>query len=506
MWQRYTFYDFRVIGHYLGVLILFSAVALAIPFITGVVCREWEPAVRYLRAAGIALIIGGVMQMMRFEPGQLNAQQALAVTGFAWIVLALIGAIPLYGSGHYGSYLDALFDAVSGWTATGASVISDLDHISNADNMWRFTMHLFGGLGLVVIALSLGMLGRGASTGLFASEAHSEHVVPNVVQTARLIATISFAMIATFAVVIIALIMMSGVEPLRAFFHGIWISVSGFMTAGFTPTSQNIYYYHSAVLEVLLMVLMIMGGISFTLYVVVWRGQIRHFLEDTELRTMLLWLLILVTVFTLALSANPLFSDTPGILRRGLFMVFAAASTTGFATVTQNQIVTVFSSGAFLVLAAAMAIGLSTGSTAGGVKMSRISIIFKSIMSTVRTTASADSVKVVSTYNHIGRHIVDEGTVKASMTIFALFIMTYAIGTLAGIAHGYDASMAIFDSVAMASNGGLSSGIIAPNMPPTLELLYILEMWAGRLEFVTLIALIMKIAVSLTPSKSDKES
>lgn len=505
MWQRYTFYDFRVIGHYLGVLVLFNAVALAIPAVTGFLLGEWEPASRYVTAAGISLVVGGLMQMMRIEPGELNPQQALAVTGFAWIVLALIGAIPLYWSGHFGSYLDALFDAVSGWTVTGASVISDLDHLSNADNMWRFTMHLFGGLGLVVIALSLGMLGRGNKGGLYSSEGHTEHVVPNVVQTTRLIATISLIFIAVFGLVISVMCLLVGMEPVRAVLHGFWIAISGFMTAGFTPTSSNIFYYHSMFMELVIMVLMLMGGINFSLYVELWKGRLVSFWKDTELRTMALWLLILVAVFTLSLTASNLFNGVTEIARRGLFMVFAAASTAGFATVTSNQMVTVFSSGAFLVLAAAMAIGLSTGSTAGGIKISRISTIFKSIMATVKQTASPDSMKIVSTYHHIGNRVVDEGMIKSAMTIFALFIMTYALGTFAGIAHGYDATWAIFDAISMASNGGLTSGIISADMPFTLEIIYILEMLAGRIEFVTLIALIIKIAVSVAPRPQEDE-
>ena len=114
MWQRFTLYDIRVIGHYLGTLILFSAAAMAVPLVTAVLCGEWEPAARYLLAIGITFIVGSLLRFLRIESGRLNRQQALAVTGLAWIVLAFIAAIPLFFSGHYAVYLDALFDAVSG--------------------------------------------------------------------------------------------------------------------------------------------------------------------------------------------------------------------------------------------------------------------------------------------------------------------------------------------------------------------------------------------------------
>ena len=110
MWQRFTLYDVRVIGHYLGVLVLFSSLALLVPFVTALACAEWTPATHYLLTIGIALIVGSALRFLRIDPGRLNRQQALAVTGFAWIVLAFVAAVPLYLSGHYLSYLDALFD------------------------------------------------------------------------------------------------------------------------------------------------------------------------------------------------------------------------------------------------------------------------------------------------------------------------------------------------------------------------------------------------------------
>ena len=156
MWQRFSLYDIRVIGHYLGVLILFSTIALLVPLLTAIACGEWVPATHYLLTIGISLLLGSGLRFLRIDPGRLNRQQALAVTGLAWIVLAFVASIPLYLSGHFASYLDALFDGVSGITTTGASIILDLDHLSYADNMWRFMMHLLGGFGLIVVRVVLG--------------------------------------------------------------------------------------------------------------------------------------------------------------------------------------------------------------------------------------------------------------------------------------------------------------------------------------------------------------
>ena len=152
MWQRLSLYDLRVIGHYLGVLILFTTIGLAVPLLTSIIFGEWQATERYFLTIGIFLIAGSALRFLRIQPGRLSRQQAFAITGLSWLVLAFFAALPLYWSGHYASYLDSLFEAVSGLTTTGASVVQDLDHLSYSDNMWRFMMHLMGGLGLVVKA------------------------------------------------------------------------------------------------------------------------------------------------------------------------------------------------------------------------------------------------------------------------------------------------------------------------------------------------------------------
>lgn len=265
--------------------------------------------------------------------------------------------------------------------------------------------------------------------------------------------------------------------------------------------AESITYYHSFAIEFVLMVLMVIGTLNFVLYTELVKGRTATLFRDIEIRTMLLWLAVVTLVFAASLTASSAFSDLGSMLRRGLFMIVAAFSTAGFQNVTSNELTTVFTSGAFLMLALVMSVGGSSGSTAGGIKFMRIGIIAKSVAATIKETLSPDSARVVVSYNHVGRRVASPDVVKEAMTVFALYIVTYTLGALAGIAHGYEATQAIFESVAMASNGGITSGIVMSGMPQSLEIVYILQMWAGRLEFVTLIALAVEILVSLKPRK-----
>ena len=176
----------------------------------------------------------------------------------------------------------------------------------------------------------------------------------------------------------------------------------------------------------------------------------------------------MLIIFTASLCTDGRFSDLPALLRRGLFMVVSAFTTTGYQTVTTNQMVGVFSSGAFLILAILMAVGAGGGSTAGGIKFTRVGLILKSFVATVKQTLAPDSARTVVTYNHLGRQTLSEGAVKEAMTVFMLFVVTYMAGALVGIAYGYDATQAIFESIAMTSNGGLST-IVGPAMPVGLD-------------------------------------
>ena len=354
---------------------------------------------------------------------------------------------------------------------------------------------------MIVVALALGLFGKRSGASLYSSEGRSDHLVPNVVQTTQFIAKFALTFILIATCILTVVLAFAGIDPVRAAFHSICLSITAFMTGGFTPMSQSVVYYHSFPLEFILMLLMLAGSISFTLHAELRKGRVAAFFRDIEVRTLIIWVGVATCVLAASLSVSLTFNDLPTMLRRGVFMVISSFSTTGLQNITTNQLAGVFSSGAFIALAVCMAVGGSAGSTTGGLKLLRMGIMAKSIVSTIREALAPDSARVVVTYYRLGRRRVSPDIVKEAMTVFVLYVSTYTIGALVGIAHGYDAMQAIFESVAMASNGGITSGLVVPDMPITLELFYIFEMWAGRLEFVTLLAILVEVVVSILPAK-----
>ena len=504
MWPRYTFDDFRTIAYYLGVLVAWGACIYLPSLIAGVCFREWSAVARYLFAAGLNLCVGVALQFFRISQKRLTKKQAIAVTGLAWIVLALLASVPLLLSGHYLSYVDALFDGVSGFTTTGACLVQDIDHLSYADNMFRFAMLFVGGLGLVVVALSLGLFGKSGGASLYASEGRSEHVVPNVMQTTRLILRVCLVYIVLSAALLAVICVILGMNPVRSFLHGVWLAVSGFMTGGFAPTSQSVLYYHSFAIEGVLIIVMFMGSLNFVMHDNIWRGHLLPFFRDIETRTMAVWLVVAVAVFAASMCSKTDSSSLFTMLRAGVFSIVSAFSTTGLQNISTSQLTTTLSSGALLVLAMVMAVGASSGGTAGGMKLLRLGIVMKSVVISIKEALSPASARVVVSYYHAGKHQLTHSLSRDALTVFLLFACTYVLGTLAGIAYGYESTQAIFESVAMASNAGLTSGIVSAGMPLGLELFYMLEMWAGRLEFITFIALLVCLFTSIKPRRAPR--
>lgn len=499
MWTRFTFRDVRIITHYLGVLLIAMSAVMLPSVVTAIVFQEWNPLTRYIIAIGVSFAAGSVLSLAYIRPEKLTRQQALGVTALAWIVLSLVAAVPLYLSGHYLNFLDAVFDGVSAFTTTGASLVLDANHLSNADNMMRFMMLFCGGLGIIVVATSLGLFGRGASTALFTGEGRSEHTIPNIVLATRFILKVSIVIVAITTAVLFILMLADGLSIPRAFLHSFWLAISSYVTGGIAPMTDSIMYYTSVAIEVVCMIVMLLGSLSYFLFYWILKGHIQMYFQDIEIKTAVIWLVVMTAVFTASSVGSQYFDTLPALLHRGAFTIISAFTTTGLAVLTQSQYTVVFSSGAFLVIALIMAVGGSAGSTSGGIKLRRLGIIGKSILLSIKEAVSPETARLTMTYYHNGKHVLEPEIVKNAMTIFVLYVLSYVIGTLAGIAHGYEASMAMFEAVAITSNTGITCGLVSIGMPVSLEVVYIILMWAGRLEFIGLIAFIAQIIASLNP-------
>jgi trk system potassium uptake protein TrkH len=499
MWVRFTLDEFKTVAHYIGTLIVGVGVAMVVPLVTALIFGEWEPAVDYVIGIGVAGIVGFALMAADPKARGVNARQALVITALSWLLASLVAAVPLSLSPNYMSYLDALFDALSGLTTSGLTLVVDIDHMASAHLMWRQFLHLLGGQGIIVAALSFAFGTRAGSFTLYTAEGRDERILPNVMHTARFIWFVTAVYVVLGTIALGAVMHWLGIDVIRAALEGFWMTVAAFDTGGFAPHSQNALFYHSGAVEIALMVLMLAGTMNFALHADVWRGDFRELGTNIETRALAINMAILTVFVTAGLVLGGALSEPSEVLRKGLFHVVSAHSGTGHQTLYGPQWSLSFGGVATMAVILAMGAGGAVSSTAGGVKALRLAVIAKSLLLNVRKQLAPESAVVRDRFHHLKDRPMTDALVSAAMTVAVLYAFTYITGGIIGAAYGFPIESAMFESVSAAANVGLSTGITSPAMPGGLKILYILQMWAGRLEFIALLSLFAAIVISMAP-------
>ncbi|MFA5746910.1 MAG: TrkH family potassium uptake protein [Candidatus Paceibacterota bacterium] len=482
--------DIKNIGYYLGRIILGIGLAMFLPFITGLVLfREPNPALDFLIGANIAIFTGLALSWLCKTDKELNTGQAMVVIAFSWLAAMVLSAIPLLLSGHYKSFLDACFETMSGFTTTGLTLVQDLDHLSRSHNLWRHLGPVLGGQGIAIIAISFLIKGAGGAFNLYLGEGRDEKLVPNVINTARFIWVISIVYLILGTVVLGLAGISIGLKPQSAFFHGVCIFMAGFDTAGFAPQSVNILYYHSLIYEVIIIFFMVIGSLNFNLHYQIWRGNFKEIWKNMETRTLLFVIMIVSLIIMAGLRRLDVYSEGIILFRKGFFQIISGQTTTGYMTIYTQQFLKEWGDLALTGIIIAMALGSCACSTSGGIKMLRVGIIYKAFRQDIKRTMLSSSAVVMQKFHHIKTMFIEDKQVRAVLIVTLGYLLIYGLGALVGVGLGYPFLESLFESTSAAGNVGLSCGITDASMPTILKVTYIIEMWAGRLELMSVLAL-----------------
>lgn len=482
--------DVKVIGLYTGKIVAGSGFLMLLPFVVALIFKELNPAFDFVLGMLACFIFGLIMHILCRTDKDLSWRNGMVVAAVSWIFATLLGAIPHYLSGHFGSFIDAVFDVMSGYTTTGLYLIQDLDHVSYALNTWRHVLSYAGGQGIIVIALTFMIRGTAGAFKIYVGEAKEEKLLPNVIQTARAIWIISLTYLVVGTLALWASGVYAGMPPVRGFLHGLWVFMASWSTGGFGPQSYNIGYYNSIVFEAVTIVILSVGSFNFALHWAVWTGNRREIYKNIEIRAFFTTLMITLVISVAGLIKMNVYPEALATFRRGFFHVMSGHTGTGFMTVYTRELVTKWGELAMLGLIIAMTIGGSAASTCGGFKELRVGILFNAFIYDLRKLLSPESSVIIHKIHHIKDIVLEERHVRSAALIVFSYILIYALGSVVGRYYGYPLTQAIFDSVSAASNTGLSCGVTSPFMPAVMKVVYIFEMWAGRLEFVSIFALI----------------
>ncbi|MDP2940413.1 MAG: potassium transporter TrkG, partial [Candidatus Omnitrophota bacterium] len=321
-------------------------------------------------------------------------------------------------------------------------------------------------------------------------EAREERVLPNVISTARFIwlVSLTYLVLGTLALGVVGFF--EGIPFNKALFHGACIFMAAFDTGGFAPQSQNILYYHSFVFEVVTVIIMLLGAINFKLHYALWTGNKKEIVKNIE--TVTLFITIMITFFLVAVDLAKLgvYPEVLSLFRKGFYQLISGHTGTGYQTIYARQFINEWGNLALFGIIVAMAIGGSSCSTTGAIKVLRVGIISKAFVQDVRRIILPESAISEEKFHHIKDLFLEEKQVRSACLITLAYLGLYFLGAIVAMLLGFPFLNSLFESTSAAGNVGLSCGITQASMPGILKIVFMFQMWAGRLEFMSVFVLI----------------
>lgn len=484
--------DVRVILHAVGMALLVlggGTLALAVPTLL------WGdvPTASALGVGGaLGVLVGSVLHNHFWTRRPLSWTRAVVSATLSWIAGSVVCAVPFVLSGHYDGWLDAWFEALSGLTTSGLTLVQDLDHLPAGLALYRHGLELIGALAIVVTGLTVLTAVTATASSLAPGDVRDERILPNPGRTWRQVGGVASRIMVPGVVAATIAVSVAGVRGWRALEHGISLAIAASTTGGFARTTASVGYYHAPIVEMVVIPLMIAGALSFALHRAAGRGDHRAFMRDVEVRTLLLSMVVLAAVVLVGLGRSGSQTDVIPMFRRGVFTAISAHTTTGLQVVSPRLFVSDWGQLAPAALVAAMMIGGTTGSSAGGLKVLRVGIVLKGLVADVRRVLLPDAALVVSTFHWGRRQTLRHAHVRSASTLLLILLAgTLTMATIVLFVDGtVELTEAVFIATSAVSNSGLTLGAFGPDASGVLKLGLMALMLLGRLEWIAVFSTI----------------
>ena len=462
----------KVLAKYFGQLALLLAVLMLAPLIVSLLENEYSLAPRYILLIAI-LLSTGLISLRLPAPERIQINEALTITVLAFLGAALLMSWPMMESGV--SYMDAVFESISGVTTTGLSTLASIEGRSHTFLFARAWMQWYGGLGFIVLSVAL----------LLGNQTASRRLVGQAVVNEPLIATARTHALRTLIVYVCLTVvgLLLAWPAIKDGFTALLYILSAVSTGGFAPHNDSLAELNSRAAAIIVMVISFLSAVSLHLYWKVvhsgWSGGIRIMLTDMEFRALLLACLLTGSVLTLLAwihnAGSPWYN--------GFMIGFSAQTTTGFATLD----VASMDAASKLVMILSMLTGGSVGSSAGGFKILRLLILLRAFQMIMRRSCMPLH---AMTETYLGGQKLELDEVTRALQLVLLFIAVIVLSWFPFVAYGYDPLNSLFDVVSACGTVGLSSGVTGPHLETPLKAVLCFDMLAGRVEIVALLIIL----------------
>ena len=462
--------NYSMISYILGWIFNFEAAFMILPGITAIIYRE-KNGLAFLITMLICLTIGIPLTRRKRKSKVFHAKEGAVTVALSWLVLSIAGALPFIISGSIPHPIDAIFETVSGFTTTGASILNNVEALSHCMLIWRSFTHWIGGMGVLVFILCLLPLTGGYHMNLMKAESPGPSVsklVPKVQSTAKILYTIYI--ILTIVEIIFLLI---GKMPL---FDTLCLSFGTAGTGGFGIKNDSIASY-STYNQVVITVFMILFGINFNAYYLLLTKKVMQAAKNEEVRYYLG--IIGLAIVAIAINTREMFTSFGSAFQQAAFQVGSIITTTGYAT-TDFNVWPVFSKTILVIL---MFVGACAGSTGGGIKVSRLLIIVKSIRREVRKMLHPNAVTIIK----VNGKKIGQDTLKNVNLYLTCYIIIMIVSILLVSIDNFDFATTFSGVLTTMSNVGPGISKVGPvmNFHPfsaVSKLVFCFDMLIGRLE------------------------
>ncbi|WP_435335501.1 TrkH family potassium uptake protein [Haloarchaeobius sp. TZWWS8] len=545
--------DLAIILRDVGTLLVMQAGLMILTVGVALVFGEWYPALGFLTAGVVTATVGGACRTQFADAPDPMMKHGMVIAAGGWFATAVFGAVaffvvawvtpePVMGGyvpttvdtsswplvtagglatksslGYFRNPLHALFESMSGWTGSGLTMAIHEPSLPRSVQWWRSLIQYVGGVGVIVLTVSILSRPGSGSYALYRSEAREEKIHPSVVSTVRTVWKIfvSYTVLSIVAL-FLAIWLSEGLPAGEAFWHALNHAMTALSTGGFSVTDDSMASYNSPLIESILLPVMTLGAIAFPIhYAILSKGRWRKLYEDLQTR----WLFVLLAVGIVALSAQnvlvdlvpqgfgrtvpspvPLLSTAQfDAVRDGTFQWVSALSCTGF----QSSPIGRWSDGGKLLLAGAMTMGGAAGSTVGGIKIIRGYTVSKGIQWQFRRVFLPSNAVVNVRLNGrtLTREEMDREFAEAAIVTLLWVILLLATSlVLVNVVPGeFSYADALFEVASAQGNVGLSTGITGPDMPVVAEAMFLLNMWVGRLEIIPILVFFRSAVKGLNP-------